>query len=154
MDTKSINMNLIANCLFTQAMPGAPEPEKVGGKPLVEPPEFGERIKDTEREPYWVPGAFPTIFQNETGDPFNYVEKEVDFDQWGPHVCWSRGWHAQTHPTFNFWWLNTSRRKAALSAKKWYLRSVRRMLGISTFISSRWAIATLVKHKKMLAVHG
>ena len=38
------------------------------GKPLVEPPEYGDRINDTEKEAYWIPGAFPTIFQNETGD--------------------------------------------------------------------------------------
>ena len=68
--------------------------------PLVEPPEFGDRINDTAKEPYWVPGAFPTIFQNETGDPFNYVLKEPDLVTWGPHVLRTRGWAAQAHMTF------------------------------------------------------
>ena len=52
-------------------------------KPLVEPPTLGDRIRDTDKEPYWIPGAFPTIFQNETGDPFNYVWKEPDLVTWG-----------------------------------------------------------------------
>ena len=36
------------------------------GKPLVPPPEFGERIRDTDKEAGWIPGAFPTLLQNET----------------------------------------------------------------------------------------
>ncbi len=92
------------------------------GKPLVDPPDFGDRIKDTDREPYWIPGAFPTIFQNETGDPHNYVLKEPDLITWGPHVLRSRGWWAQTHMTFMYWYMNMIQRWQALSAKKWYIR--------------------------------
>ena len=91
-------------------------------KPLVDPPEFGDRIKDTERVPYWIPGAFPTIFQNETGDPHNWAFKEVDLPLWGPHVMRSIGWVAQAHMTFMYWWLNMIQRFAALRAKKWYIR--------------------------------
>ena len=47
------------------------------GKPLVDPPEFADRIRDTDKEPHWIPGAFPTIFQNETGDPFNFVLRSL-----------------------------------------------------------------------------
>ena len=65
------------------------------GKPLVEPPEFGDRVRDTDKEPYWIPGAFPNIFQNQTGDLHNYVEKEPDMLTWGPHIMRSRGWYAQ-----------------------------------------------------------
>ena len=93
-------------------------------KPVMEPPQIDgdRRIKDTEREPYWIPGAFPTIFQNETGDPYNAPFKEVDLVQWGPHVLRSKGWIAQTHMTFMYWWLNMIQRQQALSAKKWYIR--------------------------------
>ena len=96
--------------------------QRAADKPLVEAPELGERIKDTDREPHWVPGAYPTIFQNETGDPFNHVIKEVDLKLWGPHVLRSRGWYAQAHITFMYWWTNMIQRAQALSAKKWYVR--------------------------------
>ena len=92
------------------------------GKPLVEPPEFGERVRDTDKVPFWIPGAFPTIFQNETGDPYNYVNKEVDLNTWGPHVMRSKGWHAQAHMTFMYWWMNMIHRIKALGAKKWYVK--------------------------------
>ena len=61
-------------------------------KPLVEPPEFSDRVRDTDKEPYWIPATFPTIFQNETGDPYNYIVKEPDLATWGPHILRSRGW--------------------------------------------------------------
>jgi len=51
------------------------------GEPLVDPPEFAERIRDTDKMPFWIPGAFPTIFQNETGDAHNYQLKEPDLAQ-------------------------------------------------------------------------
>ena len=92
------------------------------GKPLVDPPEFGDRVRDTDKVPYWIPGAFPTIFQNETGDPYNYEDTEVDLVTWGPHVMRSKGWFAQAHMTFLYWWLNMIQRMQALSAKKWYVR--------------------------------
>ena len=60
-----------------------PGPVATSAKPLVNPPEFGDRINDTAKEPYWIPGAFPTILQNENGDPFNYVLKEPDLLTWG-----------------------------------------------------------------------
>ena len=65
------------------------------GKPLVDPPEYGERVTDTEKTAYWIPGAFPTIFQNETGDLHYCPLKETDIQSWGPHIMRSRGWHAQ-----------------------------------------------------------
>ena len=73
------------------------------GKPLVEAPEFGDRVRDTDKEPYWIPGAFPSVFQNQTGDLHNYVIKEPDMITWGPHIMRSRGWHAQAHMTFCYW---------------------------------------------------
>ena len=69
-------------------------------KPMVDPPELADRVRDTDKEPYWIPGAFPTVFQNETGDPFNYVLKEPKLETWGPHILRSRGWWAQTHMAF------------------------------------------------------
>ena len=91
------------------------------GKPLVPPPEFGDRVRDTDKQAYWIPGAFPTIFQNQTGDLHNYFIKEPDMLTWGPHIMRSRGWHAQAHMTFAYWWLNMVQRSQVLSAKKWYV---------------------------------
>ena len=41
---------------------------------------------------------------------------------WGPHIMRSRGWHAQAHMTFCYWWLSMVQRSQALSAKKCYVR--------------------------------
>ena len=47
--------------------------------PLVDPPEFGERVQDLFNvDSYWIPAAFPTILQNETGDPCNAPLRPVD----------------------------------------------------------------------------
>ena len=91
-------------------------------KPLVDPPEFDELIPDTDREPFWIPSAFPRIFQNETGDPYNCVDKEPDLMTWGLHILRSRGWAAQAHMTFMYLWINMTQRIKALSAKKWFVR--------------------------------
>ncbi len=92
-------------------------------RPLVDPPEFGDRVKDLyNKDPHWIPGAFPTIFQNETGDPYNAPEAHVDLVPWGPHVMRSKGWAAQAHTTFMYWWMNFVQRIKVLSAKKWYVK--------------------------------
>ena len=98
------------------------ESHKSDSKPLVDAPEFGDRVRDTDKEAHWIPGAFPNIFQNQTGDLHNYKLKEPDMLSWGPHIMRSRGWHAQGHMTFPYWWLNMVQRSQALSAKKWYVR--------------------------------
>ena len=86
--------------ISTDAPPAGTDPIPASSsKPLVEAPEFGDRVRDTDKEPYWIPGAFPTIFQNETGDLHNYVLKEPDLITWGPHIMRSRGWHTQAHVT-------------------------------------------------------
>ena len=95
------------------------------GKPVVDPPDLGDRIRDTDKEPFWIPVAFPTIFQTESGDPYNWVLEESDLITWGPHVMRSRGWHAQAHMTFMYWWLEMLSRFKALSAKKWSGTSMR-----------------------------
>ena len=91
-------------------------------RPLVDAPEFHEQVRDTDREAFWIPGAFPTIFQNETGDPYYYENREVDLASWGPHVLRSKGWHAQSHMTFMCWRINMLQRINVLSEKKWYVR--------------------------------
>ena len=91
----------------------------LGGKPLVDAPEFGDRVRDTDQQAHWIPGTFPTIFQNQHGDLHNYVLKQPEMSSWGPHIMRSWGWHAQAHTTFCYWWLNMLQRYHALSAKKW-----------------------------------
>ena len=34
----------------------------------------------------------------------------------------SRGWAAQAHMTFMYWWMNTCQRIKALGSKKWFLK--------------------------------
>jgi hypothetical protein len=114
-------------------------------RPLVDPPEFAALIKDTDKQPYWIPGAFPTIFQNETGDPYNYALKEVDLTTWGPHVLRSKGWHAQAHMTFMYWWMNMMQRIQALSAKKWYIRDNPAATGYTVDDLRKMSVASLAK---------
>ena len=114
-------------------------------KPLVDGPEHGERIKDTEPVPFWIPAAFPQIFQNETGDPHNYKTKYVDLIQWGPHILRSRGWHAQAHMTFMYWWLNMIQRFQVLSAKKWYVRDNPEAQGYTVGDLSNMSVRNLAK---------
>jgi len=116
------------------------------GKPLVEAPEFADRVRDTDKEPYWIPGAFPTIFQNETGDLHNYVIKEPDMLTWGPHVMRSRGWHAQAHVTFCYWWQNMVQRTQVLSAKKWYVCDNPKATGYTVEDIRGMSVRTLAKN--------
>ena len=112
-------------------------------KPLVDPPEFAERIRDTHKEAHWIPGAFPTIFQNQTGDPYNYRFMEVDLLWWGQHVLRSRGWHAQAHMTFMYWWMNMIQRFQVLGAKKWYVRDNPKATGYTVEDLSRMSVQSL-----------
>ena len=82
------------------------EKHEFKGKPLVDPPEFDEAVRDTDKQPYWIPGAFPTIFQNEIGDPYNVVLEDVYREAWGPHILRGKGWVGQSHQTLMFWWIN------------------------------------------------
>ena len=116
------------------------------GKPLIEPPDFGDRVRDTDKEPYWIPGAFPTIFQNQTGDLHNYVHKEPDMQSWGPHVMRSHGWHAQAHMTFPYWWLNMMRRTQVLSVKQWYVRDNPKATGYTAADLRTMGVKTLAKN--------
>ena len=60
--------SLAAPETITADAPQAPSVKE--GKPLVDPPEFGERVQDIyNKDPYWVPGAFPGIFQKRDGRP-------------------------------------------------------------------------------------
>ena len=121
---------LLSTDVANAPVPGVGESEQEGGgdaknsrdKPLVDAPEFGEKIKDTDKVPRWIPGAFPTIFQNETGDPYYWELVEPEMDTWGPHILRSKGWFAQTHMTFMYWYRNMMERHHVLSAKKWYVR--------------------------------
>ena len=124
--------------------PPAPAP-RPADKPVLEPPDFGERIRDTDKQPFWIPGAFPTIFQNETGDPYNYLLKEVDLVTWGPHVLRSKGWYAQAHMTFMYWWMNMIQRIQALSAKKWYVRDNPKATGYTAEDLSKMSVHALAK---------
>ncbi len=45
------------------------------GESLADPHELAERIRDTDKMPSWIPGAFPTILQNEAGDAHRYQLK-------------------------------------------------------------------------------
>ena len=114
-------------------------------QPLVDPPPLGDRIRDTEKEAFWIPGAFPTIFQNEKGDPYDWKLKEPDLVKWGPHILRSKGWAAQTHMTFMYWWMNMIQRIQALSAKKWYVKDNPQALGYTVEDLSHMSVGQLAK---------
>ena len=93
-------------------------------KSLLDPPEIDAEIgpiRDTDEVVGWIPGVFPSIFQNETGDPYNFKLAKTDLVTWGPHVLRSRGWAAQAHMTFMYWWTNMCQRIKALGPKKWFV---------------------------------
>jgi hypothetical protein len=72
-------------------------------KHLLHPPEIDDEtgpIQDTDELAGWITGAFPSIFQNETGDPYNFKLAKADLVTLGPHMLHSRGWSAQAHMTF------------------------------------------------------
>ena len=83
------------------------------------------------------------MFQNETGDPFNYVLKEPKLETWGPHILRSRGWWAQTHMTFMYWWMNLLQRFQTLSAKKWYVRDNPEATGYTAETLRQMGVRTL-----------
>ena len=73
-DNADATLGASADSLAVDHDVAAPVEVEIKGKPLLDPPEFGDRVCDTGREPFWIPGAFPTIFQNQTGDPYNAPE--------------------------------------------------------------------------------
>ena len=135
---------------FTNSDTAAELPLASDNKPMVDPPEYEDgpdaRVRDTDETPYWIPGAFPTIFQNETGDPYNYVWRKPEMKSWGPHIMRSRGWHAQAHTTFCYWWLNMVQRTEALSAKKWYLRDHPNATGYTLDTLRNMSVKALAKN--------
>ena len=84
-------------------------------------------------------------FQNQTGDPYNHVDREVDLNTWGPHILRSKGWAAQAHMTFMYWWMNMVQRHKALSAKKWYVRDNPEATGYTIEDTKRMGVKRLGK---------
>ena len=65
---------------------------------------------------------------------------------WGPHIMRSRGWHAQAHMTFSYWWLNMVQRTQVLSAKKWYVRDNPKATGYTVDDIRGMSVRTLAKN--------
>ena len=65
---------------------------------------------------------------------------------WGPHIMRSRGWHAQAHMTFGYWWLNMLQRTQVLSAKKWYVRDNPKATGYTLDDIRGMGVKTLAKN--------
>ena len=116
-------------------------------KPVVDPPELdaGGLVRDTDETPGWIPGTFPTIFQNETGDPHNYLLRKPDLESWGLHVLRSRGWRAQAHMTFMYWWTNMRQRIRALGAKKWFVKDNPKATGYTVDDLKEMSVGVLAK---------
>ena len=95
-----------------------------------------------DRVPMWhtdevagsIPGVFPCIFQNKTGDPCIFKFVKPDLLTWGPHVLRSRGWVAQANMAFMYWWMNRCQRIKALSAKKWFIKDNPKATGCTAAI--------------------
>ena len=80
-----------------EAQSSATDQRRKDDKPLLDPPQIDDEagpIRDTDEKPGWIPGAFPSIFQNEAGDAYNFKLAKPDLAMWGPHVLRSRGWAA------------------------------------------------------------
>ena len=110
---------------LVEAQGSATGKRKQDDKPLLDPPEIDAEkgpIRDTDEVAGWIPAAFPSIFQNEKGDPYNFKLEKPDLCTWGPHILRSRGWAGQAHMTFMYWWMNTCQRIKALGAKKWFVK--------------------------------
>ena len=78
---------------LAEAQSSATGQRRKDDKPLLDPPEIDDEtgpIRDTDEVAGWIPGAFPSIFQNEAGDPYNLKLAEPDLVTWGPHVLRSR----------------------------------------------------------------
>ena len=57
---------------LAEAQSSATGQRRKDDKPLLDPPEIDDEtgpIRDTDEVAGWIPGAFPSIFQNEAGDP-------------------------------------------------------------------------------------
>ena len=65
---------------------------------------------------------------------------------WGPHVLRCRGWMAQAHMTFMYWWMNMIQRTQALSAKKWYVRDNPQAQGYTVDDLRRMGVKSLAKN--------
>ena len=83
--------------------------------------------------------------QNGTCDPYNYVDSKPDLLTWGPHVLRSRGWHAQRHPTFMYWWTNMCQRIKALGAKKWFVKDNPQAVGYTAEDIKTMSVPTLAR---------
>ena len=115
---------------------------------MLDPPEIDDEtgpIRDTDEVAGWIPGAFPSIFQNEAGDPYNFKLAKPDLVTWGPHVLRSRGWAAQAHMTFLYWWTNMCQRIKVLGAKKWFVKDNPKATGCTAEDIKKMSVPMLSK---------
>ena len=131
-----------------EAQSSATGQKRKDDKPLLHPPEIDDEtgpIRDTGEVTGWITGAFPSIFQKETGDPYNFKLSKTDLATWGPHVLRSRGWSAQAHMTFMYWWTNMCQRIRALGAKKWFVKDNPKATGYTAEDVKKMSVPMLSK---------
>ena len=133
---------------LVEAQSTATGKNKLDDKPLLDPPEIDAQkgpIRDTDEVAGWIPAAFPSIFQNEKGDPYNFKLEKPDLCTWGPHILRSRGWAGQAHMTFMYWWMNTCQRIKALGAKKWFVKDNPKATGYTADGIKKMSVSMLSK---------
>ena len=59
---------------LAEAQSSAPGQRRKGDKPLLDLPEIVVESWGTDEVAGWFLGAFPSIFQNEAGDPYNFFK--------------------------------------------------------------------------------
>jgi hypothetical protein len=96
---------------LAEAQSSATGQRRKDDKLLLHPPEIVDETSDpgTDEVAGWITGAFPSIFQNESGDPYNFKLAKTDLVTWGPHVLRSRGWSAHAHMIYNYHHLCSTR---------------------------------------------
>ena len=93
------------------------------GKPVVDLPELdtdtGPLKEDT---PGYVTAAFPTVFQNGTGDPNKALYTLPKYIDWATFLMRYEGWHAQSQMRLRYFIYNTHSRRRTISSRNFFIK--------------------------------
>ena len=64
-----------------------------------------------------ITAAFPTVFQNGSGDPYNGYYVLPDYDEWSVYIMRRDGWRAKSHMRLRYSIYNTRSRANTISSR-------------------------------------